>query len=196
MVAGGGPVPGVPVVEVRLLGPVQAMRAGREVPLGGPRQRAVLALLVLEAGRVGPADRLIEELWRGSPSAGAAVTVRSYVSRLRRRWHRKVAVTARGGGYAISTAARDTGIAFAGLAEVDSPGWEAMAGQHGTVEIGTGGTGMRAEVADDRAVVLPAAHLLHSRLGGDIGGEVQHCPAALPGLADALGPGGRPRLGA
>ena len=55
VVAGGGPVPGVPVVEVRLLGPVQAMRAGRGVPLGGPRQRAVLALLVLEAGRVGPA---------------------------------------------------------------------------------------------------------------------------------------------
>ena len=56
---GGGLVSGVPVFEVRLLGPVQAARAGREVPLGGPRQRAVLALLVLEAGRVvlGLADR-------------------------------------------------------------------------------------------------------------------------------------------
>ena len=52
---GVGRWPGVPVVEVRLLGPVQAVQADREVPLGGPRQRAVLALLVLEAGRVVPA---------------------------------------------------------------------------------------------------------------------------------------------
>jgi predicted ATPase/DNA-binding SARP family transcriptional activator len=88
--------------EVRLLGPVQAARAGREVLLGGPRQRAVLALLVLEAGRVVPAGRLVEELWRGSPPPGAAVTVRSYVSRLRSALAPEVAVVARGGGYAIS----------------------------------------------------------------------------------------------
>ena len=43
---------GTSVFELRLLGPVQAVRAGRDVPLGGPRQRAVLALLALEAGRV------------------------------------------------------------------------------------------------------------------------------------------------
>src|SRR5690348_6261818 len=99
---GGGLAPGVPVVEVRLLGPVQSVRAGREVPLGGPRQRAVLALLVLEAGRVVPAGRLVEELWRGSPPPGAAVTVRSYVSRLQSALAPEVAVVARGGGYAIS----------------------------------------------------------------------------------------------
>jgi DNA-binding SARP family transcriptional activator len=99
--AGGRLVPGVPVVEVRLLGPVQAVRAGREVPVGGPRQRAVLALLVLEASRVVPAGRLVEELWRGSPPPGAAVTLRSYVSRLRSALAPEVAVVARGGGYAI-----------------------------------------------------------------------------------------------
>jgi DNA-binding SARP family transcriptional activator len=93
----------VPVVEVRLLGPVQAARADREIPLGGPRQRAVLALLVLEAGRVVPAGRLVEELWRGSPPPGAAVTLRSYVSRLRSALAPEVPVAARGGGYAIST---------------------------------------------------------------------------------------------
>ena len=103
MVAGGGPVPGAPVFEMRLLGPVQAVRAGREVPLGGPRQRAVLALLVLEAGRVVPAGRLVEELWRGSPPPGAATTLRSYVSRLRSALGPEAAVVARGGGYAIST---------------------------------------------------------------------------------------------
>jgi DNA-binding SARP family transcriptional activator len=71
------------VFEVRLLGPVRAMRLGREIALGGPKKRAVLALLLLEAGRVVPAGRLMEELWRGSPPRGAAVTLRSYVSRLR-----------------------------------------------------------------------------------------------------------------
>jgi hypothetical protein len=45
--------------EARLLGPVQVVRSGREVGLGGPRPRAVLALLVLEAGRVVPAGRLV-----------------------------------------------------------------------------------------------------------------------------------------
>jgi hypothetical protein len=58
------------VFEVRLLGPVQVVRAGREVGLGGPKQRAVLALLVLDAGRVVPAGRLAEEVWRGSPPPG------------------------------------------------------------------------------------------------------------------------------
>jgi len=53
-------MPGVPAFEVRLLGPVQAVRAGRELPPGGPRQRAVLALLALEAGRAVP------RRWRAS----------------------------------------------------------------------------------------------------------------------------------
>ena len=69
--------------ELRLLGPVQAVRAGRDVPLGGSKQRAVLALLLLDAGRVVPAGRLVEDVWRGRAPPGAAKTLRSYVSRLR-----------------------------------------------------------------------------------------------------------------
>ena len=88
--------------EVRLLGPVQVARAGCEVALGGPKQRAVLALLVLETGRVVPADRLVEELWRGAPPPGAAKTLRSYVSRLRAVLAPEVALVARGGGYVIT----------------------------------------------------------------------------------------------
>jgi predicted ATPase/DNA-binding SARP family transcriptional activator len=90
------------VFEVRLLGPVQVVQAGREVGLGGPRPRAVLALLVLEAGRVVPAGRLIEDLWRGSPPPGAAKTLRSYVSRLRALLAPDAALAARGGGYVLS----------------------------------------------------------------------------------------------
>ena len=87
---------------MRLLGPVQVLRAGREIGVGGPRPRAVLALLVLEAGRVVPAGRLVEELWRGSPPPGAAKTLRSYVSRLRALLGPDAALAARGGGYVLS----------------------------------------------------------------------------------------------
>ena len=70
--------------------------------LGGPRPRAVLALLVLEAGRVVPAGRLVEEVWRGSPPPGAAKTLRSYVSRLRALLSPDAALAARGGGYVLA----------------------------------------------------------------------------------------------
>jgi DNA-binding SARP family transcriptional activator len=87
--------------EVRLLGPVQIVRVGREIALGGPRQRAVLALLVLESGRVVPAGRLVEEVWRGSPPPGASKTMRSYVSRLRTLLTPDVGLVGRGGGYVL-----------------------------------------------------------------------------------------------
>ena len=93
---------GTSAFEVRLLGPVQVVRAGREIGLGGPRPRAVLALLVLEAGRVVPAGRLVEEVWRGSPPPGAAKTLRSYVSRLRALLDPDATLAARGGGYVLS----------------------------------------------------------------------------------------------
>ena len=86
---------------MRLLGPVQVVRSGREAGLGGPRPRAVLALLVLEAGRVVPVGRLVEEVWRGSPPPGAAKTLRSYISRLRALLTPDAALAARGGGYVL-----------------------------------------------------------------------------------------------
>ena len=61
---------GVRVLELGVLGPVRAVRDDRELGLGGPKPRAVLALLVLEAGRVVPAGRLVDELWRGCPPPG------------------------------------------------------------------------------------------------------------------------------
>ena len=77
------------------------VRAGGDIRLGGPRPRAVLALLVLEAGRVVPAGRLVEEVWRGSPPPGAAKTLRSYVSRLRALLDPDATLAARGGGYVL-----------------------------------------------------------------------------------------------
>jgi DNA-binding SARP family transcriptional activator len=93
---------GVPVLEFGVLGPVQAVRDGRQLGLGGPRLRAVLALLLLAEGRVVPAEYLTEVLWRGAPPPGAAKTLRSYVSRLRSMLGTDAALAWQGGGYVIT----------------------------------------------------------------------------------------------
>ena len=69
--------------EFGILGPLEVCRSGRAVPLGGPRQRAVLALLLLEANRVVSLDRLAEDVWGGHPPEGWVTTVQIYVSHLR-----------------------------------------------------------------------------------------------------------------
>ena len=89
-------------LELQILGPVRAVRDGRELGLGGPKQRAVLALLLVDAGRVVPAEYLAEVLWRSSPPAGAAKTLRSYVSRLRSLLGSDAALARQGGGYVIT----------------------------------------------------------------------------------------------
>src|SRR5262245_66192644 len=70
--------------EYGILGPLEVWRSGRAVPLGGPRQRAVLALLLLEANRAVSMDRLAEDLWGGHPPEGWATTLQIYVLHLRR----------------------------------------------------------------------------------------------------------------
>ncbi len=75
---------GVTRLEFRLLGALEALREGSSLELGGPRQRALLALLLLEPGRPVSAATLADELWDGQPPPSAETTLRSYVSRLRR----------------------------------------------------------------------------------------------------------------
>ncbi|ANS64450.1 extracellular solute-binding protein [Streptomyces lincolnensis] len=72
------------VTEFGLLGPLRVLRSGSALPLGGPRQRAVLALLLIEANRVVPLDRLVDEVWDGDPPDGAITSVQTYVFHLRR----------------------------------------------------------------------------------------------------------------
>ncbi|HEX5493409.1 MAG TPA: AfsR/SARP family transcriptional regulator [Mycobacteriales bacterium] len=70
-------------VEVRILGPVTATIDGRAVRLG-PQQRALLAVLALEPGRMLPSARLVDLLWNDSAPAAAAGTLRSHILHLRR----------------------------------------------------------------------------------------------------------------
>ena len=72
-------------MEFRILGPLEVSSDGGPVPLGGGRQRAVLALLLLRLGEVVSTEQLLEELWAGRPPATATKVVQLYVSRLRKR---------------------------------------------------------------------------------------------------------------
>jgi predicted ATPase/DNA-binding SARP family transcriptional activator len=71
-------------VEFRLLGPLEVRAGGRVCALGGAKQRAVLALLLLHANEVVSSDRLIDELWGERPPKTAQTTLQVYVSRLRK----------------------------------------------------------------------------------------------------------------
>src|SRR6266498_4594424 len=71
-------------MEVRLLGSLEVAEGGLRVTLGGARQRAVLALLVLHANEVVPAERLLVELWGEDVPPTAANALQAAVSRLRR----------------------------------------------------------------------------------------------------------------
>ncbi|HEY5017487.1 MAG TPA: AfsR/SARP family transcriptional regulator, partial [Streptosporangiaceae bacterium] len=69
--------------EYCLLGPLIVRRDGVDVPVPPGKQRAVLAVLLLNSGRIVPVDEIAETLWGSAPPPSARVTVRNYVKRLR-----------------------------------------------------------------------------------------------------------------
>ncbi|WP_433255056.1 BTAD domain-containing putative transcriptional regulator [Streptosporangium sp. CA-135522] len=72
------------MLTFRALGPFQARHGDVVLDLGGQRQMAVLARLLVAGGRAVPVSMLIDELWPGEPPAQALSTIQGYVSRLRR----------------------------------------------------------------------------------------------------------------
>ncbi len=87
-------------MEFAVLGPLEVRNGGRAVQIGHGKQRTLLALLVLNAGRVVSTERLIDELWGDDPPATAATALQVYVSKLRKALGGDVIVT-RAPGYAI-----------------------------------------------------------------------------------------------
>jgi DNA-binding SARP family transcriptional activator len=71
-------------MEYRVLGPIEALDGERRLPLGGPKQRAVLAVLLIGANRVVPSADLVEAVWPEGPPPTAATALQVYVSRLRK----------------------------------------------------------------------------------------------------------------
>jgi DNA-binding SARP family transcriptional activator len=72
------------LVEFAILGPLEAQQDGEPIQLGGPKQRALLAMLLLEAGRVVSLDRLLEALWEDNPPATATASLQNFVAQLRK----------------------------------------------------------------------------------------------------------------
>ena len=93
---------------VRILGRLDACDGDAEIDLGGRRQRAVLAVLVLARGEIVPAERIVDCLWGDDLPGNVSGAVQSYVSHLRRRLEpdgaarsRRGIIASAGSGYAL-----------------------------------------------------------------------------------------------
>jgi DNA-binding SARP family transcriptional activator len=73
-----------PAIDFRILGPLEVWDGDRPLPLGGAKQRALLALLLLRANEVLSRDRLIDELWGEQPPETATTALQVHVSQLRK----------------------------------------------------------------------------------------------------------------
>jgi DNA-binding SARP family transcriptional activator len=89
------------VIEFRVLGPLEVVDETRVLPLGGLKQRGVLALLLLERNRVVSRDRLVDALWGDGPPASAANSVQVYVSKLRKLLGDETALLTEPPGYRL-----------------------------------------------------------------------------------------------
>jgi len=72
------------MLDFRILGPLEVSDETGSIVLGGQRQRALLAALLLEAGRVVPTDRLVDLLWGEGAPKTATTSLQNSVSRLRK----------------------------------------------------------------------------------------------------------------
>src|SRR5215210_5175887 len=85
----------------RVLGPLEVEVAGRALDLEGPKQRILLALLLLRANETVSAERLVEALWADDPPPTAHNALQVHVSRLRATLKEERLAKARG-GYALT----------------------------------------------------------------------------------------------
>jgi DNA-binding SARP family transcriptional activator/tetratricopeptide (TPR) repeat protein len=74
-------------MEFRILGPVEVWDGAQRLDLGGPKPRALLAVLLLHANQVVSTDHLVDQLWGEAPPPTARSLVQVYVSRLRQALH-------------------------------------------------------------------------------------------------------------
>jgi DNA-binding SARP family transcriptional activator/ABC-type glycerol-3-phosphate transport system substrate-binding protein len=71
-------------MRFKVLGPLEVTGPEGPIPLGGPKQRAVLAHLLVRANELVPAEALIDQVWSGEPPDAARGTIHSYISHLRK----------------------------------------------------------------------------------------------------------------
>jgi len=88
-------------MEFRILGPLEVAESGRLVALGGPKQRTLLALLLLNPNRALSVDRLADAIWGGEPPAAADNALQYHVSRLGKTLGDGAAIVTQEPGYLI-----------------------------------------------------------------------------------------------
>jgi predicted ATPase/DNA-binding SARP family transcriptional activator len=103
-------------LRVGVLGPLEILDDDRVVAVSGAKQRAIVALLALNAGRVVSADRLIAEVWADDAPADAANALQHHVSRLRRALGSERVVASAPGYVLTLDGSRVDAIAFERLA--------------------------------------------------------------------------------
>ncbi len=87
-------------MEFRILGPLEVLENGRQIELGGAKQRALLAILLLHANEVVSTDRLIDALWEDDAPETGRKALQVYVSQLRKALGRERIAT-RSPGYRL-----------------------------------------------------------------------------------------------
>ncbi len=93
-------------MEVRILGRVEVTNEGATIQIEGPKERAILSALALEAGTPVTSGRLCDVLWGDEPPETATKTLQWHVSRLRRSIGTDIVVT-EPGGYSLGVAPED-----------------------------------------------------------------------------------------
>ncbi|MEM9516956.1 MAG: BTAD domain-containing putative transcriptional regulator [Actinomycetota bacterium] len=171
-------------VAISVLGPVSAEVDGRQVDLGGPRQRALLAALTLDVGVAVSRDLLVDRLWSDDPPSSAPKLVQKYVSGLRATLGAGAIETV-GDGYRLAIAPTDVDVVrFEAAIAADR--------HHGTIEFDDVWSGpVYAGCGDPEFVVVERARLTRLRLDAQLGrlgvrvdnGEHRPATAALERLA-------------
>jgi DNA-binding SARP family transcriptional activator/tetratricopeptide (TPR) repeat protein len=141
-------------VVVRLLGPLEVECAGWPVPIGAAKERLVVAVLALNAGRVVPVERLVDAVWGEDPPESAALTVRGLVSRLRKTLAAAgcpEVITTRSPGYLLA----------ADAVEVDVDRFQALAAD-GRARLAAGAAGQAAATLRDALALWRGDRLAES----------------------------------
>ncbi|MGH2694775.1 MAG: BTAD domain-containing putative transcriptional regulator, partial [Actinomycetota bacterium] len=172
-----------------VLGPLEVTRDDRPIPLGGPLQRRLLALLLLNAGRVVSVDALMDALWGERPPETAVKTIHKYVSELRKVLGGPSPIETRGGGYvaAIDPLTLDAGRLEHLVARAEEIGDGKMLDEALTLWRGDPWQ----ELEDHQAAAAERARLEERRLGAlekliDLELDLGHHERMLPRLEELV----------
>jgi DNA-binding SARP family transcriptional activator len=161
-------------VVVRVLGPLEVECAGRPVPIGAAKERLLVVVLALNAGRVVPVERLVDAVWGEDPPESAALTVRGLVSRLRKTLTAAGCpdvITTRSPGYLLATNA----------VEVDVHRFQALAAD-GRARLGAGSAADAAAMLREALALWRGDQLAESAAPGLTGEAARLAEARLAAL--------------